>query len=231
MALSDGAVEALLRLDQRMLERRWPQVDGVLEPTGHAWIPALEAAFPAIRSELDGLLGDGVQFPQTSEVVGQDQGNEGGWSTYMLCAYGHWLDFNCVRAPLTTDLVRAVPNVQIAGFAVLHAGAHLPRHRGPSKALRYHLGLRVPGPTGACRIDVGHDTHAWAEGVGLLFDDSVEHEAWNDTTEDRYVLFVEARWPASGVTGVVDRVAQGILGLAARGVPGRAAELDAALNP
>src|SRR5690606_16800940 len=119
-----------------------------------------------------------------------------------------WIDVNCRRAPVTTELVRAVPHVQIAGFAVLHAGTHLPRHRGPSKSLRYHLGLRVPGPPGACRIDVGTDTHAWADGRSLLFDDSVEHEAWNPTDEDRYVLFVEARWPARGLTGAVDRLAQ-----------------------
>jgi beta-hydroxylase len=231
VGLAAGAVEALLRLDQRLLERQHPRVDRPLDPRSQPWVPPLEAAYPDIRAELDGLLRDGVRFPETSEVVGDDQGNEGRWSTYMLCAYGRWLEFNCARAPLTTTLVRPVPHVQIAGFAVLHGGTHLPRHRGPSKALRYHLGLVVPGPPGACRLDVGDETHEWAEGRSLLFDDSVEHEAWNDTDADRYVLFVEARWPSSGLVGVVDRLAQGVLGFAARGVPARAAELDAALNP
>jgi beta-hydroxylase len=231
VALVAGAVEALLRVDQRLLERRHPRVDGPLDPHSQPWVAPLEAAYPEVRAELDTLRRDGIRFPETSEVVGADQGNEGRWSTYMLCAYGRWIDVNCARAPRTTALVRPVPDLQIAGFAVLHGGTHLPRHRGPSKALRYHLGLVVPGEPGACRIDVGDRTHEWAEGRSLLFDDSVEHEAWNETAEDRYVLFVEARWPTSGLTGAVDRLAQGALAMAARGVPARAIELDAALNP
>jgi beta-hydroxylase len=231
MGLASAAVEAVLRVDQRLLERRHPRVDAPLDPATQPWITPLEAGFEDIRAELDELLAAGVRFPETSEIVGRDQGNEGRWSTYMLCAYGTWLAGNGARVPRTTELVRQVPGVQIAGFAVLHGGTHLPRHRGPSKALRYHLGIRVPGPPGACRITVGDRTHEWADGRSLLFDDSVEHEAWNDTDEDRYVLFVERPWGASGLTGVVDRAAQGLLRLAARDVPGRAVELDLALNP
>jgi beta-hydroxylase len=172
-----------------------------------------------------------VRFPETSDVVGHDQGNEGSWTTYMLCSYGTWLEFNCARCPRTTDLVRRVPRVEIAGFAVLHAGAHLPRHRGPTTSLRYHLGVKVPDPPGASRIAVGDDVHAWAEGVSLAFDDAVEHEAWNDADEDRYVLFVEARWSLRGVAGVTNRLASGLVRRAARRIPARAEELDAALNP
>ena len=119
----------------------------------------------------------------------------------------------------------------IAGFAVLHAGAHLPRHRGPGKSLRYHLGLRVPEPPGSCRIEIGDGGHAWAEGVSLVFDDAVDHEAWNDTDQDRYVLFLEVLWPLPPGLALVNKAAQLFLRLGARDVPGRAAELDAALNP
>ncbi|HYF45698.1 MAG TPA: aspartyl/asparaginyl beta-hydroxylase domain-containing protein, partial [Acidimicrobiales bacterium] len=177
MALLARAVGAALRADQRMIERHHPRVEGPLDPSLAPWVPAVERAFPEIRAELDDLLRDEVRFPETSELVGQDQGNEGRWSTYMLCSYGTWLAFNCARLPRTTAVARSVPDVQIAGFAVLHGGTHLPRHRGPSKSLRYHLGIRVPGPPGACRFQVGDEVHEWAEGRSLLFDDSVEHEA------------------------------------------------------
>jgi beta-hydroxylase len=231
VGLGGRAIGAALLADQRLIERRQPRVEAPLDLTGHAWIGVLEAGFADVRDELDQLLADGIRFPETSDIVGRDQGNEGRWSTYMLCAYGTWLEANCARTPRTTALVRQVPAVQIAGFAVLHGGTHLPRHRGPSKALRYHLGIRVPGPPGACRITVGDQTHEWAEGRSLLFDDSVQHEAWNDTDEDRYVLFVERPWAIGGLTGLVDRAAQGLLRLGAREVPQRAAELDLALNP
>jgi beta-hydroxylase len=222
---------AALLADQRMIERHHPRVEGPLDTADHDWVPRVEAAYTDIRAELDQVLAQGVQFPETSDVVGQDQGNEGRWSTYMLCSYGTWLEFNCARMPITTEVVRSVPEVQIAGFAVLHAGSHLPRHRGPSKSLRYHLGVKVPGPPGSTRIAVGDGVHHWAEGVSLLFDDAVEHEAWNDSDEDRYVLFIERRWPLPRVPAAIDRAAQGLVRLAARRVPARAAELDRALNP
>jgi len=224
-------LDVALSADQRMIERYDPRVEGVLDLAKVPWTADLEAAFPTVRAELDDLLARGVRFPETSEVVGQDQGAEGRWSTYMLCAYGTWLEFNCARMPATTDLVRSIPGLQIAGFAVLHAGTHLPRHRGPSKSLRYHLGVRVPEPPGACRIAVGRDVHEWSEGAGLLFDDSVEHEAWNDSDEDRHVLFVETRWPLPPVPAAIDRVAHGLVRWGARRVPTRARELDTALNP
>jgi aspartyl/asparaginyl beta-hydroxylase (cupin superfamily) len=51
--------------------------------------------------------------------------------------------------------------------------------------------VRVPGPPGACRIAVGDGMHEWAEGTSLLFDDAVEHEAWNDSDEMRYILICD----------------------------------------
>lgn len=54
--------------------------------------------------------------------------------------------------------------------------------------LRFHLGLRIPGP---CRLRVGDETAAWTEGRALVFDDTHEHEAWNDSDGERGVLFVD----------------------------------------
>ena len=136
------------------------------------------------------------------------------------------------RCPRTTELVRDIPGLQIAGFSVLGAGAHLPRHRGPNRgALRYQIGLRVPPPAGSCRIQIGSVTHVWAEGASMVFDHSVEHEAWNDSDAERYVLFIEFVWPLPGLTGACNRLIQRTFSLAARGLPRRAAEIDAVLNP
>jgi ornithine lipid ester-linked acyl 2-hydroxylase len=230
VTLASRAIGAVLRADQAMIERREPRVEAPMDPSRYPWVADLEAAHPAVRAELDALLASGVTFPETSDVVGHDQGNEGPWTTFMLCTYGRWLEFNVARCPATTEVVRRVPGVTIAGFAVLHAGSHLPRHRGPSKSLRYHLGVKVPEPPGASRIAIGRGEHAWADGVSLVFDDAVEHEAWNDADEDRYVLFLEVLWPLTGVRDVLNRGAQRLLRLGARDVPRRAAELDAALN-
>jgi aspartyl/asparaginyl beta-hydroxylase (cupin superfamily) len=70
----------------------------------------------------------------------------------------------------------------------------------------------------------------WEDGKSLAFDDGTEHEAWNDSDEDRYVLFVQTRWPLSGPARHVHRVTHRVLGLPARAINRRAAELDVALN-
>jgi beta-hydroxylase len=49
----------------------------------------------------------------------------------------------------------------------------------------------IPPPEGGCRIRVGNDVRAWREGKSLIFDDSNEHEVWNDCDAHRVVLFVD----------------------------------------
>lgn len=231
MNLGEAVVGGALRGTQRLIERREPRVDGPLDAARFPWVTRLEEAHTEIRAELDAALAAGIRPPDTDEVMAADLGTEGHWSTIMLCSFGTWLDFNTRRFPITTALVEAIPGVQIAGFSVLHGGSHIPRHRGPSKAVRYHQGIIVPEPRGVSRLAIGTEVHEWAEGVSVLFDDATEHEAWNDSDDDRYVLFVEVLWPLPPVLDRVNRATQWMLSRAARHVPARAAELDAALNP
>ena len=65
--------------------------------------------------------------------------------------------------------------------------------------MRYHLGLIVPdAPVERVGIRVGDVTVGWIEGRSLVFDDTYEHEAWNDTDETRVVLFVDVVRPLAG---------------------------------
>ena len=79
-----------------------------------------------------------------------------------------------------------------AMFSVLLPQKHIPPHRGPWKGvLRYHLALRTPADETAARIRVGSRVEHWRDGRSLVFDDTFEHEAWNDSDEIRVVLFVD----------------------------------------
>lgn len=71
--------------------------------------------------------------------------------------------------------------------------------------LRYYLGLIIPGPEGSCRIRIGNDVRGWKEGKSMIFDDSNEHEVWNDNDSDRVVLFVEFVCPTIFPLSLVDR--------------------------
>jgi beta-hydroxylase len=62
--------------------------------------------------------------------------------------------------------------------------------------LRFHLGLVVPdAPVEQVGIRVGGETAGWSEGASLVFDDTYQHEAWNETDETRVVLFVDVVRP------------------------------------
>lgn len=65
--------------------------------------------------------------------------------------------------------------------------------------LRLHLALMVPEPRERCRIRIADQIHTWQEGRCLVFDDTYNHQVWNDTDGFRVVLFVDferpLRWP------------------------------------
>lgn len=227
--LAERGLGRLLQLDRKAVGGGPPPTHGL--PTDDLpWAAPIEARWPEVRAELDALLADDVRLPVTDDVVGVEQGADGRWTTYILGWFGQWLEFNCRRCPVTTELVRAVPGVEIAGFTVMHAHTHIPAHRGPAKALRYQIGIRVPEPAGSSRLRVGDEVIEHAEGKSLMFDDLSEHEAWNDSDEDRYVLFVQHRVPLPPGRREVHRATHWAFGKAQHAIPKRAEELDAALN-
>lgn len=230
-ALLGRGLGALLRLDERLVNRFDPPRPGAIETAAIPWSAEIEARWSSIRAELDLLLDAGIELPDTDDLVGSDQGTEGRWTSYILYWYGTRLDRNAERFPVTTSVIRGVPGLQIAGFTVLHPHSHLPRHQGPAKSLRYQLGIRVPVDPGACRLQVGDEVIVWKEGASLAFDDRSFHEAWNDSDEARYVLFVQTAWPLGGVPGRLHRLMSRAFGSATRHIPQRALEWDTRLNP
>ncbi len=58
-----------------------------------------------------------------------------------------------------------------------------------SSGFTFHL--IVPESRDGARIRAGNQVRSWTEGRCLVLDDSLDHEAWNDTSEIRVVLFVD----------------------------------------
>ncbi|HLA01765.1 MAG TPA: aspartyl/asparaginyl beta-hydroxylase domain-containing protein [Aestuariivirga sp.] len=114
------------------------------------------------------------------------------WRTFILFGFGNRLGMNCKHAPITTRLLEAVPNLQTAWFSILSPGYHIPAHRGVSKGiLRAHLGLIIPKEAEKCRMRVGDTINVWHPGEIFVFDDTYEHEVWNDTEEERVILLFD----------------------------------------
>ncbi len=80
-------------------------------------------------------------------------------------------------------------------FSALAPRTHIPAHTGESNArLVVHLPLIVPEKCGTLRV--GFEEREWKVGEALIFDDSIEHEAWNNSDELRVVLLFDIWHPA-----------------------------------
>jgi beta-hydroxylase len=162
------------------------------------WIPDVEAGAPLIRDEAAILLRDRMSIPSVREIS-PDHGKialDGKWRSFFLWAYGVKIDANCARCPETARIVERIPGLLSAFYSVMLAGAHVPRHTGPTKAiLTAHLGLIVPVQRQRCHMNVGERDVVWEEGRVVVFDDMYPHEVWNDTDEDRIILLVHIKRP------------------------------------
>jgi aspartyl/asparaginyl beta-hydroxylase (cupin superfamily) len=121
------------------------------------------------------------------------------WGAFYLVKSGAEVPENAARCPRTMAALRAVPTCRIKGrtpsvlFSFLRPGARIPPHHGfMNTRLICHLPLIVPPD---CALRVGNETRGWREGELLVFDDSIEHEAWNLSQELRVVLIFDVWRP------------------------------------
>jgi ornithine lipid ester-linked acyl 2-hydroxylase len=169
----------------------------VFDAADFRWAKELEAEWRAMRAELEAVLRTRERVPCFQDVSPDQahltQGDQ--WKTFFFWAYGYRADENCARCPATARLLERIPGMTTAFFSILGPRTHVRAHRGVYKGvLRYHLGLMVPAPS-LCRIRVADQLLHWREGESLVFDDTYEHEVWNDSDQDRVVLFVDVLRP------------------------------------
>jgi aspartyl/asparaginyl beta-hydroxylase (cupin superfamily) len=179
------------------------------DPANFPWAAAVEAAAPAIRAELDKLLQAGtdefrayVQHQTVAPEANKALLGKKDWSILPLCENG-WLTQSAIeRCPVTWETILKTPVPRISGwgptivFSLLKAGARIAPHNGMfNTRLVCHLPLIVPD---GCRFRVGNEVREWEEGKLLIFDDTIEHEAWNDSDKDRVVLIFDVWRPELG---------------------------------
>jgi aspartyl/asparaginyl beta-hydroxylase (cupin superfamily) len=178
-----------------------PQIQ-YYDPADFDWVPAVEAATAAIRKEIEALLAIGTEGfrpyiqadPNRPRIDDNRLLDSLDWSALFLCENGDVAGEVVARCPRTWEAVQAAPLPRIANsptimFSLLRAGARISAHTGMHNTrLTCHLPLIVPPD---CRFRVGSDVREWQEGKLLIFDDTIEHEAWNDSALDRVVLIFD----------------------------------------
>jgi aspartyl/asparaginyl beta-hydroxylase (cupin superfamily) len=180
------------------------------ERTDLLWSAGVEAAAAAIRDELLAFRSAGsagfspylISDPSRprSEFHGLVDNPE--WSTLYLWQNGSAVEGVTSQFPATMAALEALELTRLGArapsilFSRLAPGARIPPHHGVMNArLICHLPLIVPP---GCGFRVGGETREWREDELLVFDDTVEHEAWNDSPSERIILIFDVWRPEVG---------------------------------
>jgi aspartyl/asparaginyl beta-hydroxylase (cupin superfamily) len=188
----------------------FPQLPAIefYERADFPWLDAIEAATGEIRAELVNVLADGPAtlspYVDLGPGVPLDQWRELNqsrrWGVYFLWKEGTPFPEHIARCPRTVAALSGWPRCEIPGcaptavFSILDAKTRIPAHTGVNNArLVVHLPLIVPP---GCGFRVGAERREWRPGRAFVFDDTIEHEAWNDSDTPRAVLILDVWSPA-----------------------------------
>ncbi|WP_090189457.1 MULTISPECIES: aspartyl/asparaginyl beta-hydroxylase domain-containing protein [unclassified Duganella] len=170
------------------------------------WLDAIEAGTDVIRDEFLQVLerqqgftpyltyADDVPHNQLAEL-----NNSPDWSAFHLLKDGVPVPENIAQCPRTMELLAAAPQpdqpgrTPVAMFSLLKPKTRIPAHVGASNArLLTHLPLIIPSD---CGFRVGSETRAWVPGQAWVFDDTIEHEAWNNSDKLRVIMIFDIWHP------------------------------------
>lgn len=192
------------RYDSRSQIYHYPNLAPVefFERADFPWLDPIEAATDEIRSEFLAILAseegftpyitypDDVPHNQWAEL-----NNSPRWSAFHLYKMGERIEENTAKCPLTMKALDGAPQPDQPGrtpaamFSLLKPKTRIPPHNGVTNVrLVTHLALIIPED---CGFRVGNDTRQWIPGQAWVFDDTIEHEAWNNSDKLRVVLIFD----------------------------------------
>lgn len=167
------------------------------------WLADVEAATDVIAGEVAALVredaGDFRPYVHHPEGVPLNQWKELNhsprWSAYFLWQDGARQDAHCRRCPAAAAALEAAPLADMPGYApaaffsTLEPKTRIPPHTGVTNVrLIVHLPLIVPE---SCGFRVGNVAREWKPGEAWIFDDTIEHEAWNESDRLRVLLIFD----------------------------------------
>mgnify|MGYP003633858933 FL=1 len=158
----------------------------------------IEFHFPIILAELNRVMLRSKELTPFQDIS-PDQiyiSNDDKWKMFFLKAGTVRFDRNCQECPNTMTFLDKHESIVSAYFSILGPNKMLMPHEGPwCGIIRIHLALIVPKQGNGCTLVVDGKPYKWEEGKCVVFDDTYEHIAVNETDHERVVLFLDYMRP------------------------------------
>lgn len=155
------------------------------------WKALLENNFHIILSELQQIIDNDNKnvVPYYNATLAS---NPKAWTIFPLRFWGKENSENKLKAPQTVDLIDKIEGVTSYGFSILKANSSIKPHYGDSNVMyRCHLTLKSSGTINEIGMRVANEKTEWINGQLFAFCDAHNHEVWNHTNEDRWVLIID----------------------------------------
>jgi beta-hydroxylase len=146
-------------------------------------------------------LGNQKFHPWPSTKDAPEVIHDGKWLIRPVYTSGKFFNLAVRNYPETVSLLEQLDHLDSVVLSFLPPNTHIYPHTGYNKTrvIRVHLGLVVPKrvrkevivPDEDCWIRVVGETKTWEKGGLLILDDTLEHEAQNNTSEDRVVMMLD----------------------------------------
>ena len=156
------------------------------DPKDFPFTAPLEENWQRIRDEFMAIREELIEWVERELY-------DNSWRLFMMYGFPHGEpnEQNIGKCPFTSSLVhRIAPSHGVVTFSILQPKTNIKPHTGyQGNFLRCHLGLAIPEGDSALRV--GDTTRQWQNGRVMVFDDRIEHAAWNLTDKQRAVLLFD----------------------------------------
>ncbi|MCX7728048.1 MAG: aspartyl/asparaginyl beta-hydroxylase domain-containing protein, partial [Bacteroidia bacterium] len=153
------------------------------------WTKNSEYVASIIKEELEDYLKNNDLQSYFNTTMSDDVRK---WKTISLKWWGLEFYSRQRHFPKTTQFINSIPNLISASFNLLEANSSIYPHCGDTNGIyRCHLGLIIPAGLPECGFRVENEKREWKEGQWLIFIDAKEHEAWNKSEKNRFILLID----------------------------------------
>ena len=169
-----------------------------------------EHSFKKLKSEIDEVMkktnnGDSILLTKNSfngenSYIGSEikieNGITKGWRILNIKAGTEYSPIAKTHFPHLVSLLKKTPEIKSCVISVLQPGIGIPIHVGYYKGmLRYMVATHVPKERDKVFLCVNGKKYKWKEGEGVLWDDTFPHKVYNQTDENRIIIYMDVVRP------------------------------------